>query len=140
MRARPAANWLQAELRGSLHPHPEARKPKAEASKDEVARHTLEKHFTNEKRRGFHRAVRNLDQADTRGLGSLDVDGLRALAHAIRLGVEGDLLAFAQRLDAGSLKSGDVDENVLCAAVRSDETKTLVLVEEFYGALGGHGG
>jgi hypothetical protein len=32
-----------------------------------------------------------------------------------------------------------VYEYILRAAVRSDETKTLVLVEEFYDAFGGHG-
>lgn len=73
------------------------------------------------------------------GSGGLDVDGLRALAHAVRLGVEGDLLAVLQGLETRSLKRGDVDENVLRAAFRGDEAKTLVLVEEFYGALGGHG-
>src|SRR4051812_42193987 len=70
---------------------------------------------------------------------SRDVDGLRSLAHAIRLGVEGNLLAFAQRLDAGSLESRDVNEHILRAAFWRDETKTLVLVEEFNGALGRHG-
>jgi hypothetical protein len=70
---------------------------------------------------------------------SLDVDGLRALAHAIRLGVEGDLLAVLQGLQAGCLERRDVDEHVFSAAVRRDEAEALVLVEEFNDALGGHG-
>jgi hypothetical protein len=83
------------------------------------------------KRRSGHLAMMRLSGAN--------IYSLRAFAHAIWLSVESDLLAILQGLNAGSLERGDVNEYILCTAVWSDETKTFVLVEEFYDALSGHG-
>src|SRR5690606_12303184 len=49
---------------------------------------------------------------------SRQVNGLRALTHTIRLRVEGDLLAINEGAQTRSLDSGNVDENVLRAAIR----------------------
>src|SRR5690606_21653739 len=70
--------------------------------------------------------------------GGREVDGLGALAHAVRLDVEGDLLAVDEGAHARRLDGGDVDEHVLRAAVRRDEAEALGGVEEFHGAGLGH--
>src|SRR5436190_558349 len=72
--------------------------------------------------------------------GRAKVDRLRALAHAVRLDVEGDLLAVDERAQARGLYRGDVDEHVLGAAVRRDEAEAFGGVEELYGAGLGHWG
>src|SRR5437773_964738 len=70
----------------------------------------------------------------SRGLRGLDVvDGNLSRA-TVFPGVEGDLLALDEAADAGLLKSRGVDENVLSAAVRLDETKALLAIVEFHGA------
>src|SRR5215216_1814000 len=63
--------------------------------------------------------------------GDCEIDGLRALE--VGLDLEGDLLAFAERAQARLFDGADMDENVLAAVSRRDETKTLVGVEELYG-------
>src|SRR5690606_17742273 len=53
---------------------------------------------------------------------------------AVRLELVGDLLAFIQTAQAGALHGADVDENVLAAVIRLNETITLLLVEPLHGA------
>ena len=54
----------------------------------------------------------------------------RHLARALVLHeLEGDLLTFAQIAHASALDGADVDENVLSAIIRLDETKTLGRIE-----------
>ena len=65
--------------------------------------------------------------------GRAQIDCLRALAHAVGLDVERDLLAIEQALHAGALQRRDMDEDVLRAAIRRDEAKTLGGVEELDG-------
>src|SRR5438477_2128424 len=72
--------------------------------------------------------------------GRAQVDRLRAFAHAVRLDVEGDLLAVDERAQARGLDRGDVDEHILGAAVRRDEAEAFGGVEELYGAGLGHWG
>src|SRR5689334_10338009 len=50
------------------------------------------------------------------GSGGAEVDRLRAFAHAVRLDVEGDLLAVDERAQARCLDRGNMDEHVLGAA------------------------
>src|SRR5437868_3306380 len=66
----------------------------------------------------------------------LDVDGLAALAVGFHF--EADLVAFVQRVHARLFQRGGVNEHVLAAAVRRDESETLCGIEELYGASGGH--
>src|SRR5690606_20375213 len=62
--------------------------------------------------------------------------GRRFAAVTARFDVEGDRLAVLQAGQPGALQRGDVDEHVLLAAFRGDETITFGLVEPFHGALG----
>jgi len=50
--------------------------------------------------------------------------------------VEGDLLVILQAGVARPLDCGDVDENVLAAALGGDKAETLGAVEPFHGAIG----
>ena len=68
----------------------------------------------------------------------LQVDGLGALAAAVRLGVVADLLIFGQSRQPGRLNGGDMDEDVRAAIVRLDETVPLVGIEKLYDASFGH--
>src|SRR3569623_818831 len=68
-----------------------------------------------------------LEQAEVRG---------RHLAVAAGFEVVGDLLAFAEARKPGALDGGDVDEGVLAAIIRLDETEALGGVEEFHGTVG----
>jgi hypothetical protein len=47
--------------------------------------------------------------------------------------VEGNLLAFCERLEALSLNSGEMGEHVFAAAIRGNETKAFRAVEPFNG-------
>jgi hypothetical protein len=71
----------------------------------------------------------------TQLLDDIDIDRLRAFARSIWFGIEGNLLTFTQRLDAGSLKRGDMDEDVLGSIRWRDETEPLVDVKEFHSTL-----
>jgi hypothetical protein len=67
-------------------------------------------------------------------LGDFDLaDGDLAAARIV-LGVEGDLLALAQAIDAGALQGGGVDENILLTIVRLDESEAFLVVVELHGA------
>ena len=69
------------------------------------------------------------DFSVSRGLELADGD----LAGArIGLRVEDDLLAFRKSADAGALKRRGVDEHVLAAVIRLDETKTLLTVVKLH--------
>jgi hypothetical protein len=46
--------------------------------------------------------------------------------------------AVVERADAGALKRGDVDEHVLGATFRRDETKTFCSIEKFHSASLAH--
>src|SRR3954447_4624336 len=61
-----------------------------------------------------------------------DVDGLGALVPG--LGVEGDLRALRQRLEAVGVDAGVMDEEVLAALVGRDEAEALVVVEPLDGS------
>src|SRR5262249_39996032 len=54
---------------------------------------------------------------------------------AVFLGVEGDLLTLGQARHAGALERGGVDEHVLAAAIRLDETEAFLAVVELHGAV-----
>src|ERR1700757_748894 len=64
-----------------------------------------------------------------------DVDGLRALLALLR--VVGDLGPLLQRAVTLAVDPGVMDEEVLVAVVRGDETEPLVVAEPLHGA-GGH--
>jgi hypothetical protein len=68
----------------------------------------------------------------------LQVDRLRSLAAAIRLGVEGNLLVFREAAQAGSLYGRDMHEDVSATVLGFDEAKALIGVKEFYSASFGH--
>src|SRR6476469_1548944 len=65
-------------------------------------------------------------------LDRLDVDGLRPLVAG--LGVEGDLGALSQRLEAVSGNAAVADEQILPAVLRRDEAEALVVVEPLHGS------
>ena len=66
--------------------------------------------------------------------GSLEIDGA-GLSAGVILEVVAEALILVQGAHAGLLNSGDMDESVVStAAVRHDEAKTFVDIEEFYGA------
>src|ERR1041385_79567 len=65
-------------------------------------------------------------------LDRLNVDGLRTLVAL--LGVVGDLGALLQRAVALAVDPGVMNEQVLVAVVRGDETERLVVAEPLYGA------
>jgi hypothetical protein len=54
----------------------------------------------------------------------------------IALGLEFHLLAFAEMANASALKRSGVNEHVIAAIVRRDESKTFLVIVEFYGAIG----
>src|SRR5690606_12435131 len=66
-------------------------------------------------------------------LGGLKVGSRGLAAAAVRLDLEGDLLALAELAHAGALDGGRVDEDVLAAVIRLDEAEALVDVVEFHG-------
>jgi hypothetical protein len=84
-----------------------------------------------------HRALQQSNKT-LRGLAGAEVNSLRTLAHTVWLDVEADLLAVDERAQARSLDSGDVDENVLRAAIRRNEAEAFGCVEELYGTGLGH--
>ena len=61
-------------------------------------------------------------------------DRLRALAGAIRLGLEGDPLTIVEVRDAGLLEGAHMNEHVLGRSVRRDEAEAFGRIEELYGA------
>src|SRR5215210_3568235 len=61
-----------------------------------------------------------------------DVDRLRALVAG--LGIEGDLRALGQRLEAVGVDAGVVDEEVLATLIGRDEAEALVVVEPLHGS------
>src|SRR5262245_43613268 len=69
--------------------------------------------------------------------GRLEVAGglLAALGHHVLA----DLLAFDHGAQTGALDGTDVDEHVLAAVGRLDESETLLGIEELYGTCGHHG-
>jgi len=67
-------------------------------------------------------------------LGGAQIDRLRAAP--IRLDIEGDGLTVAQRVHAGRLNSGNVNEHVLFAVIRRNEAEALGRVEKFNGTFG----
>ena len=73
-------------------------------------------------------------------LGELKPDRLRALAHAVRLDLEGHPLTIGEVADAGGLERGHVDEDVLRAALGGDEAEAFRRIEELYGASLAHMG
>src|ERR1700759_582137 len=70
---------------------------------------------------------RSLDQKFV-DLDELQIDGLRATL--VGFDFEADILAFVQAAQAGGLDSGDMNEHVLAAVLRRDESETLRRVEE----------
>src|SRR5262245_2487437 len=62
-------------------------------------------------------------------LGSLEVARRRLASAAVGDDFEGDLLAFIQTAHAGLLDGADVNEHILAACFRLNETKTLLGVE-----------
>src|SRR6476469_2066128 len=85
----------------------------------------------NERPQGRRQApYRPRPGAGLRGLDGVDRD----LAAAPIFGdVERDLLAFGEAAQSGALERGGVDEHVLAAIVRLDESEALHLVVELNG-------
>src|SRR6266852_5265225 len=54
---------------------------------------------------------------------------------AIIFSIEGNLLTLAKAAQAGALQRCGMDENVLAAAVRLDESEAFLFVVELYGAV-----
>src|SRR3954453_8012555 len=73
-----------------------------------------------------------LSMDDPAALERGDVDGLGALVAG--LGVEGDLRALSQRLEAVGVDAGVMDEEVLATLVRGHEAEALVVVEPLHGS------
>src|SRR5688572_16798598 len=73
---------------------------------------------------------------DGSGLDLVDVRSLRTL----RLvdDVELDLIALGQRLEAIALDRAEMNEAVLAAVLRRDESKTLGIIEPLHSALRTH--
>ncbi|XEN31637.1 hypothetical protein M728_002234 [Ensifer sp. WSM1721] len=92
----------------------------------------------NEKTRQTCRASKAMYRQRAALADDLQVDCLRSLAAAIRLGVEGDLLVFRETAQAGGLHGRNMYEDVRATAFRFDEAKALVGVKEFYSASFGH--
>jgi hypothetical protein len=69
------------------------------------------------------------------GLRNLDVRHGYLAGAAIFLGVKRDLLPLGERAKPSAFKSGDVNEYVLPAIVRLDETVAFLRIEEFHGSL-----
>src|SRR6476661_6655020 len=67
--------------------------------------------------------------ASERGLRALDVGSLLAF-RALR-DFELDFLTFFQGLETGHIDCGEVCEQILAAVIRSDEAKTLGIIEPF---------
>src|ERR1043166_4589234 len=65
--------------------------------------------------------------------GDDQVHGLRPLALLVRFDVEGNALAFIERLHSGSLDRRDVHEHVPPAVVRFDEAVATLRIEELDG-------
>jgi hypothetical protein len=53
-------------------------------------------------------------------------------ASSIHFGVEAHFLTFAERTHTGALDRADVNEHVLIAAIRSNESEAFVDVEELH--------
>src|SRR5262245_20238858 len=66
-------------------------------------------------------------------LGLLQVRGGILAAAAVGLDVEADLLAFDEAAHAGALERGRMNEDVLAAVVRLNETKALLAVIKLHG-------
>src|SRR4051812_26169303 len=77
------------------------------------------------------RAIMGTSEFFSRLLQRLDVCCGRAFL-ALRH-VEGDLLAFLERLEAGALDRAVMREEILAAVIRRDESKTLRVVEPLNG-------
>jgi hypothetical protein len=69
---------------------------------------------------------------DGKKLNFLDVVDGELSGATILGGVEGDLLTLCQTSQTGSLERGGVNENVLGAIVRLDESKALLIVVELH--------
>jgi len=63
----------------------------------------------------------------------LQINSLWTFTTAVGLSFERNFLAVVQTWQASVLNSSDVNEDVCCAVVRSNEAKAFALVEEFYG-------
>jgi len=65
---------------------------------------------------------------------SLQIIGRHFSAFAIGNQLIGQLLAFLQVAQSGSLDGADVNESIGAAIIRLDEAKTLGGIEPFYGS------
>src|SRR5215467_4516057 len=70
--------------------------------------------------------------------GGSQVLGRRLSGLAVGNDLEGDFLAFLELVEAGALDRADVDEDVLAAVLRLDESVALLRVEPLHGSFG-HG-
>ncbi len=66
------------------------------------------------------------------GCGDVPHSGLSVAG--ILFGVVADLLAFRQVAHSGSLKSRDVDKDIIAAVIRRYESIAPLIAEEFHGA------
>jgi hypothetical protein len=64
--------------------------------------------------------------------GGLQVDGRLFAGAAVGFHLIGDLLAFCETTQAGTLNRTDVHEHVLAAAIRLNEAVTLLVVEPLH--------
>src|SRR5690242_7105046 len=73
-------------------------------------------------------------------LGLWQLARLLATAAPVVLEDEADPIALIERADAGRFQRRGVDEHVLAARLRCDETVALCCVEEFHGSSNAHVG
>lgn len=72
-------------------------------------------------------------RAEHRGLGSRDIAYGDLARATIFLRVKRDLLPFVQSRQSCTLEGGRMNEDVLAAILRLDETEALLVIVEFYG-------
>src|SRR5215467_5213366 len=84
------------------------------------------------------RSVRGQSRAFSAPSGGSQVLGRRLSGLAVGNDLEGDFLAFLELVEAGALDRADVDEDVLAAVLRLDESVALLRVEPLHGSFG-HG-
>jgi len=75
--------------------------------------------------------VRNYGSALRLDGAQIPCRGLSALGH----NVERDFLSLIEATQPGAFYSADVDEHVLAAVIRLDESKAFLAVEPLYGSL-----
>jgi hypothetical protein len=99
----------------------------------------MTKRIGKEKARSFERAFLLLRDAAKREQHREVASGLKVLGSSLAAALvlhdfERDLLTFVQGLHAGTLHGRDVNEHILAAVIRLNETKAFLGVEPLHGS------